>query len=148
MALLFTEQWSHALLLWFLPHEKRQNLQHHLFLVGPTTIKHFYFLNQMVLCMATGNLTCNHVIKQARREGFFDKDKIAWIHRWVLIFNRSIMHTEMDKVLHVWKCLVLYRAWIFSEHWTLGIRFYAAGLYFYKKIIFKWCKHDLKNKSN
>ena len=45
------------------------------FLVDPTTIKHFYFLNQMVLCMARGNLTCNHVTKQARREGFFDKDK-------------------------------------------------------------------------
>jgi len=48
-----------APLLWFLPHKKQQNdastkpVVPSLFLVGPTTIKHF-FLNQTVLCVVAG----------------------------------------------------------------------------------------------
>jgi hypothetical protein len=46
--------------LWFLPHEKQQNAAStkraapSLFLVGPTTIKHFFLLNQTVLCVVAG----------------------------------------------------------------------------------------------
>ena len=47
-------------LLWFLRHEKQQNAAStkraatSLFLVGPTTIKHFFLLNQTVLCVVAG----------------------------------------------------------------------------------------------
>jgi len=42
------------------PHEKQENAASikptvpSLFLVGPTTIKHFFLLNQTVLCVAVG----------------------------------------------------------------------------------------------
>lgn len=55
-------QWSHAQLLWFLPHQKHQNVAStkpavpSWFLVGPTTIKHFFLLNQTILYMAAGEL--------------------------------------------------------------------------------------------
>jgi hypothetical protein len=53
-------QWSMAPLLWFLPHKKQQNdaftkpAVPSLFLMGPTTIKNFFLLNQTVLCVAAG----------------------------------------------------------------------------------------------
>jgi hypothetical protein len=37
-----------------------------LFLVGPTTIKHFFLLNQTVLCVAAGEPHPRHVTKRAQ----------------------------------------------------------------------------------